>query len=69
MTAPVVAVLARLVEGKGVEYFLAAAAMVAASFPDARFLVVGDERARRAEAPPIAAGSRSGRPSWGWRDA
>jgi glycosyltransferase involved in cell wall biosynthesis len=40
--APVVAMLARVNRLKGVEYFVEAAAGVAASFPDARFLVIGD---------------------------
>jgi len=40
--APVIAVLARLNRLKGVEYFLEAAAIVAARFPEARFLIVGD---------------------------
>ncbi len=39
---PLVAVLGRLDEGKGVEYFLEAAALLTTSHPDARFLVVGD---------------------------
>jgi glycosyltransferase involved in cell wall biosynthesis len=39
--APLVAVLARLHPVKGIEYFLEAAAAVAARFPHARFLVVG----------------------------
>ncbi len=40
--APVVAMLARVNRLKGVEYFIAAAGAVAASFPQARFLVIGD---------------------------
>jgi L-malate glycosyltransferase len=39
---PLVAVLSRLDELKGIEYFLAAAAQVAARFEEARFLVVGE---------------------------
>jgi glycosyltransferase involved in cell wall biosynthesis len=42
--APLVAVFARLTPVKGIEYFLEAAASVAARFPAARFLVVGDGR-------------------------
>lgn len=41
---PVVGVVARLNELKGIEYFLAAMAQVAKRFPGARFLVVGDGR-------------------------
>jgi L-malate glycosyltransferase len=40
--APLVLVLSRLNELKGIEYFLAAAAQLAGRFPAARFLVVGD---------------------------
>jgi glycosyltransferase involved in cell wall biosynthesis len=40
--APLVAVVARLSPIKGLEYFLDAAVQVAASHPDARFLVVGE---------------------------
>lgn len=40
--APLVAVLSRLHELKGLEYFLEAAAEVGRRFPAARFLVVGD---------------------------
>lgn len=40
--APLVVILSRLYNLKGVEYFLEAAAMVARSFPDARFLIVGN---------------------------
>ena len=39
---PLVAVLSRLSELKGIEYFLEAAAKVAVRFDEARFLVVGD---------------------------
>lgn len=39
--SPLVAVVCRLIAGKGVEYFLRAAAGVADRFPQARFLVVG----------------------------
>ena len=42
--APVVGMLARLDPIKGVEHFLEAAAQVSASRPDARFLIVGDNR-------------------------
>jgi glycosyltransferase involved in cell wall biosynthesis len=41
--APLVAVLCRLNQLKGVEYFLEAAAMVAWDFPRAHFLIVGDD--------------------------
>jgi glycosyltransferase involved in cell wall biosynthesis len=41
-TAPVVAMIARLVRGKGIEDYLAAAARVTESFPDTRFLLVGE---------------------------
>ena len=39
--APLVAVLARLNQMKGIEYFLEAAAVIAGRCPDARFLIVG----------------------------
>ena len=39
---PLVAMIGRINPLKGVEYFLEAAASVAKSFPDARFLVIGD---------------------------
>jgi L-malate glycosyltransferase len=42
--APVVGMLARLDPIKGIEYFLEAAAQVTARRPDARFLIVGDNR-------------------------
>jgi glycosyltransferase involved in cell wall biosynthesis len=41
-TGPLVALISRLNPLKGIEYFLAAAARVAAEFDDACFLVVGD---------------------------
>jgi glycosyltransferase involved in cell wall biosynthesis len=41
-TAPVVAVVCRLNEGKGLEYFLEATVTVSKEFPAARFLIVGD---------------------------
>jgi glycosyltransferase involved in cell wall biosynthesis len=40
--APLVAMLARVNRLKGVEYFIEAAAAVSSSFPEARFLVIGD---------------------------
>lgn len=43
--APVVAVFSRLIPVKGLDYFLEAAARVAARAPEARFLVVGDNQA------------------------
>jgi len=43
-SAPLVAVFARLVPAKGIEYFLEAAASVAPRFPDVRFVVVGESR-------------------------
>lgn len=39
---PVAGFVGRLVEWKGVDYFIRAAAMVAAEIPEARFLIVGD---------------------------
>ena len=42
LRAPVVGVLSRLTKIKGHEYFLQAAALIAARVPDVRFLVVGD---------------------------
>jgi L-malate glycosyltransferase len=42
--APLVAMFARLGPLKGIEYFLEAAAQVAAGFPEVRFLVVGEGR-------------------------
>jgi L-malate glycosyltransferase len=41
--APLVAVFSRLTPLKGIEYFLEAAAVVAARFPQARFAVVGED--------------------------
>jgi glycosyltransferase involved in cell wall biosynthesis len=41
--APLVAVVSRLNQLKGVEYFLEAAGMVAQHFPEARFVIVGDD--------------------------
>ena len=40
--APIVAVVSRLAAGKGIEFFLEAAAAVSRTRPDARFLIVGD---------------------------
>lgn len=40
--APIVAVVSRLHELKGLDYFLQAAATVAGRYPDVRFLIVGD---------------------------
>lgn len=40
--APVAGIIGRLIEWKGVDYFIRAAALAAESLPDARFLVVGD---------------------------
>lgn len=56
--APVVAVFARLNRLKGLEYFLAAAALLARRFEDARFLIVGDSisQAYRDELEAHAAG-------------
>jgi len=48
--APLIAMLARINRLKGVEYFLEAAASVAAGFPDARFLVVGDAETMKGDA-------------------
>jgi glycosyltransferase involved in cell wall biosynthesis len=42
--APVVAVICRLIPGKGLEYFLEAAARVSARLPSARFLIVGSAK-------------------------
>jgi len=44
--APLVAVLARLDQVKGVEYFIQAAGSIAASLPHARFLIIGDGACR-----------------------
>jgi glycosyltransferase involved in cell wall biosynthesis len=44
-TAPLVGVLARLAPSKGLEVFIEAARLIAERFPDARFLIVGDEGA------------------------
>jgi glycosyltransferase involved in cell wall biosynthesis len=41
-SAPLVCVFSRLNSMKGVEYFIDAAALVAATFPEARFLIIGD---------------------------
>jgi glycosyltransferase involved in cell wall biosynthesis len=41
-TSPLIAVVGRLVRTKGVEFFLDAAASIAARFPSVRFLIVGD---------------------------
>jgi L-malate glycosyltransferase len=45
--APIVATLTRLVEVKGIEQFLEAAAILSRRFPDARFLVAGDGNHRQ----------------------
>lgn len=45
--APLVVMLSRLSPAKGVEYFLEAASMIHAQFPDAYFLSVGDAFVRR----------------------
>lgn len=42
--APVASIIGGLIEWKGVDYFIRAAGLAAASLPDARFLVVGDAR-------------------------
>lgn len=42
-SVPIVGVVARLAPSKGLEVFLDAARIVADRFPDARFLIVGDE--------------------------
>ena len=47
--APLVAVLCRLSPIKGIEYFLEAATTVAASAPEARFLIVGEAESKDAE--------------------
>ncbi|MGH8370233.1 MAG: glycosyltransferase [Gammaproteobacteria bacterium] len=47
--APVVLMLSRLNPQKGIEYFLAAIAQVRQNFPDAYFLVVGDEFTREGD--------------------
>lgn len=44
-TGPIVAVLARLSASKGLEVFLDAVQLLNGQFPDARFLIVGDENA------------------------
>ncbi len=41
-SAPIVAVVSRLNELKGIEYFLEAARLVSQSFPETRFVLVGD---------------------------
>jgi glycosyltransferase involved in cell wall biosynthesis len=43
--APLVAVLSRLDRVKGLEYFLEATTIVCRRFPEARFLIVGDDQA------------------------
>ena len=45
-SAPLVVVFSRLNRMKGVEYFLDAAALLAARFPEVRFLIVGDGAGR-----------------------
>jgi glycosyltransferase involved in cell wall biosynthesis len=57
-TAPVVAVFSRLNRLKGIEYFLEAAALLAKSFEEVRFLIVGDSisDAYRVELEQFAAG-------------
>jgi glycosyltransferase involved in cell wall biosynthesis len=40
--APVAGIIGRLIEWKGVDYFIKAASLVAEALPDARFLAVGD---------------------------
>jgi len=50
--APLIGVLARLAPSKGLEVFIEAARIVADRFPDARFLIVGDEGTPNEGAPP-----------------
>jgi glycosyltransferase involved in cell wall biosynthesis len=45
--APVVGVLSRLMRIKGLEYFIEAAALIAARIPHVRFLIVGDTKIRQ----------------------
>jgi len=54
--APIVAVLARLSEVKGLEYFLEAAALLAPVFPGARFLIVGESASEDAAGRPYRVG-------------
>src|SRR5579863_1668017 len=46
LSAPLVMVSSRLNQMKGIQYFLDAAVILAARFPEARFLVVGDGESR-----------------------
>ena len=67
--APLVAVVARLVEQKGVAYLLDAFRRVASELPAARLLVVGDGPLRAAlEAQAAALGVASRVRFTGWRD-
>lgn len=52
--APIVGVVARLAPCKGLEVFLDAARVVADRFPDARFLIVGDEPTLGADLAPTS---------------
>lgn len=47
LRAPVVGVLSRLMKTKGLEYFIQAAALIAARVPDVRFLIVGDTKVKQ----------------------
>jgi L-malate glycosyltransferase len=58
-TARVIAVVCRLNEGKGLEYFLEATATVGKRFPDARFLIVGDSIVDATYKPKLERQARS----------
>jgi L-malate glycosyltransferase len=47
LSAPLVVVFSRLNQMKGIQYFLDAAVILAARFPDVRFLVAGDGESRK----------------------
>lgn len=47
VSAPLVMVFSRLNQMKGIQYFIDAAVILAALFPDVRFLVVGDGESRK----------------------
>lgn len=50
---PLVAVLARLIRLKGIEHFIAAAALVAAARPEVHFLVIGDNYFKGPDGSPV----------------
>ena len=58
-SAPLIAVVCRLNEGKGLEYFLEATVIVRKQFPAARFLIVGDSIVDATYRPALERKARS----------